>query len=127
MDFLDVSAINNNRFIWGITSFIFNIGARHVISDLGQVHMYMFSTSFFKALIVFSMFFMATRDVLIALLLSVMYVVVFIGLLHEKSKYSIIPKNIKEHFEHMSNLPNKEQYEKAKEIMHTYEQYYSKS
>ena len=66
------------------------------------------------------MFFVATRDLAISLLLTILYIIVIDGLLHEKRKFCIIPK------EFMSKINNnnknaEQQYLQAKQVVLAYE------
>lgn len=78
--------------MWGVTMLMLNIGSRYVVADLGKFHESVLSNEYVKKLIVFSMFFVATRDVLTAFLLTVLYILLIDGIFHEKRKFCIVPK-----------------------------------
>jgi hypothetical protein len=113
-----VALMNNNKVLWGITMVLMNIGSRYVIADLGKIHDSILATEFVKKLIIFSIFFVATRDILTAFMLTVSYVFLVDGILHEKRRFCIIPKKyIKENEKKIS----KEEYLRAKSIVNKYE------
>jgi hypothetical protein len=87
MDFL-----NNSKVLAGISLILMNLGSKNIVADLGVVHNKILSHQIVKKIVIFAMFFVATRDVVIAFMLSVAYVVIFDGLLHEKRKTCIIPQ-----------------------------------
>ncbi len=89
-----LSLANNNRVIWGLTMLLMNLGARYIAADLGKSHEKIFSSQFVKKLIIFSLFFVATRDILLSFLLSILYVIIIDGILHENSKFCIVPKSV---------------------------------
>jgi hypothetical protein len=110
---------NNNRFFLGVTSMVFNIGMRSLYDDLGTVHRHILGTRLFKLLVVYCMFFIAARDVKTALLLTLVYGL-FIGFLHEKSSICILPKAIRQHIEHTSNVPSDDEFAEAEKVITSY-------
>ena len=114
--FQNVIMLNNSKILAGISMILMNIGSRHVIADLGIVHQNILSSEIFKKIIIFAMFFVATRDVIIAFILMLSYVLIIDGILHEKRKFCIVPKK----YIHHPNIPY-EQYMKAKDIVLQYE------
>lgn len=122
IEFLDI--LNNNRMFWGITMLLLNLGSRFVVADLGKIHETILANEYFKKLILFSMFFVATRDILAAFVLTILYIIVIDGLLHEKRKFCIIPKkyidNIHKQDQNKQDI-NEAQYLQAKQIVLAYE------
>lgn len=83
--------VNQSKVMWGVSMLLLNFGARYVISDLGKVHEFVLSSEIMKKVVVLSMFFVATRDLLTSFLLTVAYVIIVDGMLHEKRKICILP------------------------------------
>lgn len=112
-----IELLNNNKILWGVTMLMLNFGSRFVVADLGKFHEYILTNNIVKKLIVFSMFFVATRDIITAFLLTLIYIFVIDGLLHEKRKFCIVPKKFKD-----SNIVvSEEQYLQAKQKVIDYE------
>jgi hypothetical protein len=88
--------------------------------------MWLLSTPVFKVLAVFSMFFVATRDIRVAGILAFAYLVLFMGLLHEKSKISVIPIDVRYKIEAMTDKPTEQQYIAAKQIVTSFEAHVKK-
>ena len=86
-------ALNNNKIMLGVTMILLNMGSRFVIADLGEVHEKLLKHEFFKKIILFSMFFVATRDVITAFILTVVYIIIVDGIFHEKSTYAVVNVN----------------------------------
>jgi hypothetical protein len=121
--------LNQNKVLWGVSMLMLNFGARYVISDLGKTHEMLLSNEIMKKVIIMCMFFVATRDILISFLLTVAYVIIIDGMLHEKRKLCILPKSITDKVSMAStssNVPNAD-YVKAKAIVAKYESENSKS
>jgi hypothetical protein len=109
-------ALNNSKIFWGVSMILLNMGSRYIIGDLGKTHEQILTSEIFKKIILFSMFFVATRDVITSFLLTVVYVIVIDGLLHEKHNFCIIKEKPVD-----DNLPSHQEYEKAKTIVTSYE------
>ena len=111
-------ALNGNKWVAGISMLLLNIGARYLHADLGKIHEMILSNEYVKKLIVFAMFFVATRDVITAFLLTLLYIFIIDGLLHESRKFCIIPKQ----YIPTQNEIKKEDYAKAQEIIKKYQE-----
>lgn len=98
---------------------LLNIGSRYVVADLGKFHETLLSNEYVKKIIIFSMFFVATRDVITAFLLTILYVIVIDGLFNEKRKFCILPQNLKS-TDNQKSVSNNE-YMHAKKIVNAYE------
>lgn len=89
-----IALANNNRIVWGLTMLLMNFGSRYLVGDLGKAHDAILSNQVVKKLIIFSLFFVATRDVLTAFLLTIAYIIIIDGILHENSKFCIVPRKV---------------------------------
>ncbi len=85
--------LNNNRILWGITMLMLNLGSRYVVADISKLQEKILMNEIVKKLIIFSMFFVATRDILTSFLLCVLYIIIIDGIFHENRKYSFINQN----------------------------------
>lgn len=108
--------LNGNKFFWGITMLFLNFGSRFIIGDLGKVHEQFLGNEIVKKVITFSLFFVATRDVIIAFILTILYVLLIDGILHEQRQFCILP----EKYKNSINI-NDQEYKKALEIVQQYE------
>lgn len=87
----NLQAINDNKYAWGVALLLLNIGSRFLATDLGKFHEAILSNDLVKRFVLFSLFFVATRDVVIALTLTLIFSVIVYGFLHEKSRFSLVP------------------------------------
>ena len=88
MDFFTM--LNGNKIVWGVSMLILNMGSRYIIGDLGKTHEILMKNEFFKKIILIAMFFVATRDIIVSFLLTVLYVIVVDGILHEKRNFAVL-------------------------------------
>lgn len=89
-----ITIANSNKIFLGCSMLFMNFGSKYLIGDLGKSHEKLLSNQIVKKLIVFSLFFVATRDVITAFLLTILYIFIIDGILHEKSKFCIVPKKL---------------------------------
>jgi uncharacterized membrane protein (DUF485 family) len=82
--------LNNNKILWGVSMILLNLGSKYIMADLGKAHEKLLKQEFFKKIILFSMFFVATRDIVTTFLLTCVYVIVVDGILHEDRNFSIM-------------------------------------
>lgn len=112
-------ALNNSKFVWGISMLVVNLGSRYVVSDLGKNHDRILNHPLFKPIIFFCIFFMATRDFLVAFLLTFLFFLIVMGFMHENSRFCFIPRS-KELYTNASKPPTREEYLKALETIDRY-------
>ena len=68
--------LNENKYFIGLTMILVNIGSRYIIDDLNNEHRNLIRNEYIRKVFVFCVFFMATRDILISLALTVMFIIV---------------------------------------------------
>lgn len=108
--------LNNSKIVSGVALLMLNIGSRYIQADFGKAHDMLLSNEYVKKLIIMSMFFVATRDISIAFLLTILYIIIIDGVLHEDRKWCLIPKKYISQGKFTEN-----DYAKAKEIINEYE------
>lgn len=82
--------LNNNKILWGLSMILLNMGSKYVIGDLGKTHETLMKSELFKKVILMAMFFVATRDVVTSFLLTVLYVILIDGILHERRNFAVV-------------------------------------
>lgn len=69
------SCINENKYIIGLTMIMLNIGARFIIDELGDDLRGIVTNKIVRRIIIFCSFFMATKDLFTAIVLTVIFVI----------------------------------------------------
>lgn len=85
-----LAVLNNNKIIWGLTMILLNMGSKYVMADLGKAHERLLQNEWFKKIVLFSMFFVATRDLVTTFLLTVLYIIIVDGILHENRNFAVV-------------------------------------
>lgn len=87
-------SLANNKFFVGTAILIVNMGSRYVISDAIAVHEKLLQHKLVKQIVIFSIVFVATRDIMTSIMLTFAFNVVS-SLLNSKSKYNFLWKYMK--------------------------------
>lgn len=85
-------AMNGNKVVWAVASVVFNMGSRALMADIVPSHDRVLQHALVKRLVVFSMFFVVTRDALLCVALTAAFEAVFYGLMHEGSRFCVVPR-----------------------------------
>lgn len=109
-----ILSLNNSKFVAGITMLVVNLGSKYLAQELSDSQEALFTNVVIRRFVIFTVVFMATKDLLISLVLTAVFIVLVSGLFNENSKYCIIKKRRKKKI-------NKKEYQEAKKIIQLYE------
>tara|TARA_Y100001970_G_scaffold266132_1_gene354447 strand:+ start:875 stop:1261 length:387 start_codon:yes stop_codon:yes gene_type:complete len=70
-----LSCMNDNKYMIGLTMIMLNIGARFIIDELDDDLRKMISNKFIRRVFIFCSFFMATKDLFTAIVLTIIFVI----------------------------------------------------
>ena len=110
-----INGINNSKYMAGIAMIMLNIGSKYIMMELSETQEQVMANKIFRRFIIFTVCFIATRDVVVSLILTGIFVILVSNLFNENSKYCIIKK--KKTFKQIS----KDDYMKAIKIKELYE------
>jgi hypothetical protein len=113
MDSLLVN-LSNNKLFAGCIMLITNIGSKYLVLDMPQTIEKLFSSYIIlRSLVIFSIFFMATRDIKTSVLLTLLFFIIIKYFINDKSTFCII--------QNLDNKVSNDEYLKAQEIIKKYE------
>jgi len=115
-----VKLLNNSKIFAGIMIIVLNISSRFVNIKLGKTMESYLKHSFSKQLLVFTIAWMGTRDIYIALIVSTVFVILTEYLLHEESPYCILSRDTCNYYiEKMENMEDvsEDEIKKAKGVI----------
>lgn len=75
----------------GMSTLSMNFAMRHVVQDVSPMQQQLLQSAGFKCVAVFAMFYVSTRDIMLAIILTAVTIVLLRHLLHEHSPLCIIP------------------------------------
>lgn len=92
MDYNFILSLNNSKIFSGIIMILMNLGSKYVSLELSEAQEEFLSRKSVRRILIFAIFFMATKDIIISLLLTGTFVLFIGSVLNNDSKYSIIKK-----------------------------------
>ena len=89
-----INSINQNKFMIALSLLLLNIGSKYINLNLtkGQE---LLVKSISREILIFAISFMATRDLIVSLIVSLVFSMLARYLFNENSNYCILPKNFK--------------------------------
>jgi hypothetical protein len=114
-----VTAMNTSKVFAGIIILILNITSKFVTIKLGKTMESYLKFTFSKHILIFAMAWMGTRDIYVALIISITFIIFSDYLFHEDSPFCCLPDSFKEY--HINLLDNnqvtEDEIKKAKEVL----------
>ena len=89
--------INNSKIFAGIIMIMLNIGSKYITIKLSKSQEEYFKNSIARQLLIFSIVWMGTRDVILSLFLTATFIVLTDHLFNEESNFCVIPASLKNH------------------------------
>ena len=111
-----VFTLNNSKYFAGIMMILLNLGSRYLIMELSESQEQMFNNKIIRRFTIFTIVFIATRDIYVSFILTAIFIIFVSNLFNENSNYCIIKKQKK-----IFKSVTKNDYEKAKHLVKLYE------
>ena len=109
--------LSNSKLFSGCIMLLTNIGGKYLIMDLPDNMEKLFSKYFIlRVLVLFSIFFMATRDIKSSILLSLLFFIVIKFFINEKSSFCIVSSESI----NSNKKITEDEYIKAKKVVNKY-------
>jgi len=88
--------INESKFVIGIAMILLNIGSKYVDFKFTKAQEQMLRNGIAREILIFTIVFMGTRDILYAILLTAAFIILSEYVFNEKSEYCLVPDKFKE-------------------------------
>tara|TARA_B100000963_G_scaffold68980_1_gene57241 strand:+ start:287 stop:655 length:369 start_codon:yes stop_codon:yes gene_type:complete len=108
-----VESFNNNKYIYAVMMILLNIGARYIEIDLHEGHKKFLSSTALRRLLIFTVAFVATRDLVASLIITASFVIIVLNLFNTNSKYCILPQSYYDLDENKDGRVSPEEIKKA--------------
>lgn len=82
--------INNSKIAAGLAMIAMNLGSRFVVTDVSKFQEQVLQSALAKQFVLLCIFFVATRDIMVACMLTGAFYIVVHGLLNENRKYNVL-------------------------------------
>jgi hypothetical protein len=115
-----ITSLNTSNFFIGIMMILLNVGSKYVLMEFSDTHEKFLSNNIVRRCLVFTIFFVATRDIYTSLILTAVFIVLVseIGILNEKSNYCILPTSVIQNNE--KEIITEETYMKCQQVVNKY-------
>jgi hypothetical protein len=101
-----IMTLNESKAFLAVTMLLLNIGAKHIAGEIGSFHNKLLDNDIVKRFILFSLFFVATHDIVLALTLTFVFSCIVYGFFHENSKFTFVKSNPSHHVNTANKSPD---------------------
>lgn len=91
----NLNSLNTNVYFAGLMMLFLNVGSRYVTIELSKTQKDLLHSKFAKQIIIFTMAWVATRDIITALILTAVFHILVDHLFNEDSRFCIMPERLK--------------------------------
>ena len=88
-----IKTLNSSKFFIGIMMIVLNIGSKYIEIDLGKNHKQLLNNKIMRRILIFTIVFIATKDILISLIVTAVFVILVLNLFNQDSPLCILPKS----------------------------------
>tara|TARA_Y200000002_G_C22638473_1_gene645805 strand:+ start:697 stop:1083 length:387 start_codon:yes stop_codon:yes gene_type:complete len=111
-----INSLNQSKVFAGILMILMNLGSKYIALELSETQEEFLSNIVIRRIVVFVVAFIATRDIIISLILTAVFILLVSGLFNDNSNLCIIKKNNPQ-----TKIITKDDVLKAKKIIKKYE------
>jgi hypothetical protein len=86
--------LNQSKYFAGIMMLILNLGSKYITMELSETQDELLKNKIIRRFLVFTVVFIATRDIFVSLILTGIFIILVSGIFNENSSYSIITKPV---------------------------------
>ena len=90
-----INEINESKYMAGIAMIILNIGSKYLMMELSETQEEFMANKLFRRFIIFTVCFIATRDIIVSFILTAAFVIFVGNVFNENSKFGIVKKKEK--------------------------------
>ena len=91
-----IENLNQNKFFVGLMMIFVTIGGRYIITELNENQKKIVNNKIFRRLIIFGAFFMSTRDIYTAIILTILFILIITELFNDEDNMDFLYKKEEE-------------------------------
>ena len=108
------NTLNQSKYFAGIMMIVLNLGSKYITMELSENQDELFKNKIIRRFLVFTVVFVATRDIFVSLIITGIFVILVSGLFNENSRFALVTKPV------ISQV-TEEEYRQAKKIVRSFE------
>ena len=89
-----LNSLNSSKYFTGVMMIILNLGSRFLVMELSENQQQMLSNKIIRRFVMFTVVFIATKDIYVSLVITAIFIVLVSGLFNENSNYCIVTKPV---------------------------------
>lgn len=109
-----IHTLNTSKYFAGMMMLLLNLGSRFLVMELSESQEQLLSNQIIRRFVIFTVVFISTRDILVSLVVTAVFVVLVSGIFNENSRYCIVTKPV-------IKQVKEDDYKEAKKIVKMYE------
>ena len=86
---------NKNTYVYAVLMILLNVGSKYIEIDLDETHKNFLSSTFVRRLMIFTVAFIATKDIMTSFIITAVFIIFVLNLFNRKSKYCILSPSFK--------------------------------
>ena len=91
-----LNSLNNSKFFAGLVMIMMNIGSKYITIELSDSQESYLKYTLGRQILIFAILWMGTRDIVVALILTCVFILFADYLFNENSKYCLLPSHLNE-------------------------------
>jgi hypothetical protein len=108
------NSLNQSKYFAGIMMIVLNLGSKYITLELSENQDELFKNKIIRRFLVFTVVFVATRDIFVSLIITGIFIILVSGLFNENSRFALVTKPA------ISGV-TEEEYRQAKKIIKSFE------
>ena len=109
-----IKTLNTSKYFAGMMMLVLNLGSRFLVMELSESQEQLLSNKIIRRFVIFTVVFISTRDILVSLVVTAVFIVLVSGIFNENSRYCIVTKPV-------IKQVKEDDYKEAKKIVKLYE------
>lgn len=109
-----INTLNTSKYFAGMMMLVLNLGSRFLVMELSESQEQLLSNKIIRRFVIFTVVFISSRDIMVSLVVTAIFIVLVSGIFNENSRYCIVTKPV-------IKQVKEDDYKEAKKIIKLYE------
>ena len=88
------NTLNQSKYFAGIMMIVLNLGSKYITMELSENQDELFKNKIIRRFLVFTVVFVATRDIFVSLIITGIFIILISGLFNENSRFALVTKPV---------------------------------
>ena len=88
------NTLNQSKYFAGIMMIVLNLGSKYITMELSENQDELFKNKIIRRFLVFTVVFVAARDIFVSLIITGVFIILVSGLFNENSRFALVTKPV---------------------------------